>query len=86
MDFRVNLFTRRIGGSFGSKIFRINVVAVAAAVAANKLSKPIRIYLPLEANMSLTSGREQYLFSYEVTVSTFIERSKTCFFFTADRR
>lgn len=57
---------RRLGGAFGGKISRGNLVACAAAVAAAKTRKPVRVNLDLKAYMTLVGWREPYLVKYEV--------------------
>nr|XP_053649189.1 uncharacterized protein LOC128700182 isoform X1 [Cherax quadricarinatus]XP_053649190.1 uncharacterized protein LOC128700182 isoform X1 [Cherax quadricarinatus]XP_053649191.1 uncharacterized protein LOC128700182 isoform X1 [Cherax quadricarinatus]XP_053649192.1 uncharacterized protein LOC128700182 isoform X1 [Cherax quadricarinatus] len=62
----INLAVRRIGGGFGGKISRQNIVVSAAAVAAEKLKRPVRIVLDLQTHMSLVGWREPYMSKYEV--------------------
>jgi len=62
----VNTTVRRLGGSYGAKIYLPNQLATAAAVAANKLGKPVRIWLPLEDNMKLFGKRTAYVFDYKI--------------------
>ena len=63
---RVNVIVRRLGGSYGGKITRSTQVAVACAIAAHNLHKPVRIQLDLATNMALTGGRLPYYFKYKV--------------------
>jgi xanthine dehydrogenase molybdopterin-binding subunit B len=60
--------TRRLGGGFGGKISRSTLVAVACAIAASELSRPVRIALDLDTNMALTGGRLPYYCHYKVTI------------------
>ncbi len=71
---RVNVATRRLGGSYGGKISRSTLVAVACAIAASELSKPVRIALDLDANMALVGGRLPYYCQYKVTLKINIFR------------
>ncbi|RXG69500.1 Xanthine dehydrogenase [Armadillidium vulgare] len=57
---------RRIGGAYGCKISRSNLVAAASAIAAHKLKKPVRIALDIETQMTLVGWREPYYSKYKV--------------------
>ena len=63
---RVNVETRRLGGSYGGKISRSTLVATACAIAAHELSRPVRISLDLDSNMALVGGRLPYYCQYKV--------------------
>lgn len=69
-DCSINMSLRRIGGAFGGKISRCSIVACAAAVAAAKLKKPVRINLDLKTHMTLVGWREPYYATYEVSRET----------------
>ena len=43
-------------------------MAAAAAVAANKLNKPVRMVLDIETNMKLMGKRLPYLCQYKVSL------------------
>merc|ERR1711962_1767715 len=62
----VNVTVRRLGGSYGGKISLPNHVAAAAAVAANEVKRPVRLWVPLEDNMRMLGKRNQYLFDYRI--------------------
>ena len=61
---------KRLGGAFGGKIFIQNAVATATAVAANKLRRPVRLWMNLEDNMRMMGKRNPYLFDYQVELAT----------------
>ncbi|KAF2354200.1 Aldehyde oxidase/xanthine dehydrogenase molybdopterin binding [Trinorchestia longiramus] len=61
----INMSLRRIGGGFGGKITRGNLVACATAVAVRKIQKPVRVTLDLQTNMKVVGWREPYYASYE---------------------
>ena len=44
--------------------------ATAASVAAHKLKRPVRLWLPLEHCMKMLGKRNQYLFDYKVELSS----------------
>ncbi|XP_045620965.1 LOW QUALITY PROTEIN: uncharacterized protein [Procambarus clarkii] len=62
----INVSVRRIGGGFGGKISRQQLVVSAAAVAAHKLTRPVRVVLDLATHMTLVGWREPYMSKYEV--------------------
>ena len=57
---------KRLGGGFGGKGDQPSHLATAACVAANKLQRPVRLWLPLEDNMRMLGKRNQYVFDYKV--------------------
>ncbi|XP_018565775.1 indole-3-acetaldehyde oxidase-like [Anoplophora glabripennis] len=63
---RINVKVKRLGGAFGAKIVRNSLVSTAAAVAAYKLKKPVKIWMPLETNMSVIGKRYPLTSDYEV--------------------
>lgn len=65
-SFSVNVSVRRIGGSFGGKINRSHMVSSAAAVAAWKTHRPVKVALDLKTYMTLVGGREPYHSKYKV--------------------
>nr|XP_053653015.1 xanthine dehydrogenase/oxidase-like [Cherax quadricarinatus] len=67
-DNTVNVSVKRIGGGFGGKIDRCNIVAAAAALAAFKVNQPVRISLDLGTNMTAIGWREPFLCTYKVGV------------------
>jgi len=66
----VNTTITRLGGSYGAKIYLPNQLATAAAVAANKLGRPVRLWMPLEDNMRLFGKRTPYVFDYKMGLSS----------------
>ena len=56
---------KRLGGGFGGKIDQCNMVSTAAAVAAQKLRRPVRVQLDLADNMKIVGGREPHLCTYK---------------------
>ncbi|XP_068204376.1 uncharacterized protein [Palaemon carinicauda] len=62
----INVKVRRLGGGYGSKISRQNIVSSAAAVAARKLKRPVRLVADLNTNMTYAGWREPYHAAYEV--------------------
>ncbi|BET01357.1 Xanthine dehydrogenase [Nesidiocoris tenuis] len=61
----INMQVRRIGGGFGAKITRSSQVALACALAAHKLHRPVRMVLSLETNMEAIGKRDPSYCSYE---------------------
>lgn len=64
----VNVLTRRLGGGYGGKISRATLVAAACAIAANELSKPVRVALDLDSSMAIMGGRLPYYCHYKVNL------------------
>ena len=62
----VNPKVTRLGGSYGGKIYLPNHLATAAAVAAHKLGRPVRVHLPLEDNMRMLGKRCAFVFDYKL--------------------
>ena len=61
---------KRVGGAFGSKIDRCNIIATATALAAQKFRKTIRTNLDFGVNMSMIGWRDPLLYSYKVSNNT----------------
>nr|XP_018909624.1 PREDICTED: indole-3-acetaldehyde oxidase-like [Bemisia tabaci] len=64
----INVQNRRVGGAYGSKLSRCAQIAVACALAAFILRKPVRMMLPIETNMQAIGKRAPCLSTYEVSV------------------
>lgn len=60
---------RRLGGGFGAKILRNTMVSTAAALAAYKLKKPVKMWIPLKKNMTVIGKRYPFYATYEVGVN-----------------
>ncbi|KAL6005132.1 aryl-alcohol oxidase 3 [Asimina triloba] len=62
----VRVITRRVGGGFGGKSSKALPVAVACALAAYKLRRPVRTYLDRKTDMILAGGRHPMKLKYAV--------------------
>ncbi|KAL4424396.1 hypothetical protein ABPG77_005639 [Micractinium sp. CCAP 211/92] len=62
----VEAVCRRVGGGFGGKATRNLPVAVAAAVAAAKTGRPVRLEQSRATDMRLSAGRCEVLAEYDV--------------------
>ena len=60
-----------MGGAYGGKIRKPKYLAAAAAVAANKVRRPVRLVLDLQTNMEMMGKRAPYKFNY--SVKTFLK-------------
>ncbi|KAJ8955360.1 hypothetical protein NQ318_003457 [Aromia moschata] len=65
---KINVVVRRLGGAFGAKIIRNSLVSSATALAAYKLKKPVKMWLPLETNMRVIGKRHPLFGNYEAGV------------------
>ena len=63
---RVTTVVRRLGGGFGGKESNASWVAAAAALAAAKTGKPVKLRLPREIDMIATGKRHGFLYRYTV--------------------
>ncbi|XP_037080516.1 xanthine dehydrogenase-like [Pollicipes pollicipes] len=63
---KINLEVRRLGGGFGGKLSNAVPIACAAALAAIKLNRPVRIVLDVETSMAMCSSRFPHYISYQV--------------------
>lgn len=59
----------RLGGGFGDKYTRNTIISNAAALAAFKLKKPVKLWLPFENNMRILGKRCPLYGTYEVAVN-----------------
>ncbi|SDH50486.1 molybdopterin cofactor-binding domain-containing protein [Mucilaginibacter gossypii] len=57
---KVRVGTTRLGGGFGGKELRQVYVAAAAAVAANKLQRPVRLLLDRHVDMQMVGTRHPF--------------------------
>ncbi|KAM6595876.1 indole-3-acetaldehyde oxidase-like [Cannabis sativa] len=62
----VRVITRRVGGGFGGKSSKAMPVAVACALAAQKLRRPVRIYMNRKTDTILAGGRHPMKITYNV--------------------
>lgn len=67
---KVTTKTKRLGGGFGGKQHRASsILATAAAVAATKFKKPVRLFLEREMDMSITGQRHPFYAKYKAAVT-----------------
>ncbi|XP_030746527.1 xanthine dehydrogenase-like isoform X2 [Sitophilus oryzae] len=67
---KISVIVRRLGGGFGAKVSRSALIASAAALAASKLNKPVRIWMNFNDNMDIIGKRFPCLCQYEVGVNS----------------
>ncbi len=58
---------RRLGGAYGGKIDNSNLGALACAVAAQKLRRPVRLVMDIKSQMEALGKRLPYLTKYRVS-------------------
>ena len=62
----VRVECRRMGGGFGGKETQAGHLAVWAAVAANKLGRPVKLRLDRDEDFMLTGKRHPFAYAYDV--------------------
>ncbi|ERM93601.1 indole-3-acetaldehyde oxidase [Amborella trichopoda] len=65
-EHNVRIITRRVGGGFGGKGTRANLVAAACAVSAFKFRRPVRMYLDRQTDMITVGSRHPLKMFYTV--------------------
>ena len=68
-SFRINIFVRRLGGSYGAKISRSAYVSGATALASEKLRNPVRMWMNYSSNMEMMGKRMPCFVDYKVAVN-----------------
>nr|XP_027187790.1 abscisic-aldehyde oxidase-like isoform X2 [Cicer arietinum] len=63
---KVRVITRRVGGGFGGKAIKSIATAASCAVAAQKLCRPVRMYLNRKTDMIMAGGRHPMKITYSV--------------------
>ena len=63
---RVTIVVRRLGGGFGGKESNASAIAGAAALAAARTGRPVKLRLPREIDMIATGKRHGFQYRYEV--------------------
>ena len=66
MDHQVQVECRRMGGGFGGKESQSGLFACAAAVAANKLGRPVKLRLDRDDDFLVTGRRHGFDFDFDV--------------------
>ncbi|MBK1658383.1 xanthine dehydrogenase molybdopterin binding subunit [Paracraurococcus ruber] len=61
---RVTVATRRMGGGFGGKESNASWVAAAAALAARRTGRPVKLRLSRKADMAATGKRHPFLYRW----------------------
>ncbi|WJX64391.1 aryl-alcohol oxidase 3 [Trifolium repens] len=62
----VRVITRRVGGGFGGKAIKAMATAISCALAAQKLCRPVRMYLNRKTDMIMAGGRHPMKITYNV--------------------
>ena len=63
---RVTVECRRMGGGFGGKETQGGLPACAAAIAARRLARPVKVRYDRDDDITITGKRHDYLFDYDV--------------------
>jgi xanthine dehydrogenase large subunit len=63
---QVTVECRRMGGGFGGKETQGGLPACAAAIAARRLGRPVKVRYDRDDDISITGKRHDYLFDYDV--------------------
>ncbi|KAL4225425.1 hypothetical protein ACF0H5_016115 [Mactra antiquata] len=62
----VKIQVKRLGGAYGGKSSRNNIVAAACGLAAKVTNRPVRIRLPIKDNLLMCGRRFSHRFDYKV--------------------
>ncbi|PAV75668.1 hypothetical protein WR25_15164 [Diploscapter pachys] len=63
---KVVMKVKRLGGGFGGKAFQAGYIAIATAVAAHKLKRPVSTVLSRKDDMAITGKRHPFISKYRV--------------------
>ena len=63
---RISVHVRRLGGGFGGKESNASWIGAAAALAAVKTGRPVKLRLPRKTDMAVTGKRHPFLFRWDV--------------------
>lgn len=66
---RVVCKVKRLGGGFGGKESRTELVALPVALAAYRLGRPVRCMLDRDEDMAITGTRHPFYFKYKVAAT-----------------
>lgn len=50
---KITVVNKQVGGAYGAKIVKPNQIAAAAAVAAVKYNRPVKVVMDLNSNMQM---------------------------------
>ncbi|KAI4308343.1 hypothetical protein L6164_031426 [Bauhinia variegata] len=70
LEHNVRVITRRVGGGFGGKAIKSMAVATTCALAAQKLQRPVRMYMNRKTDMIMAGGRHPMKITYNVGFKT----------------
>ena len=65
----IDVKTKQLGGAYGGKITRANMVAVAASLGCYATNKPVRVALDLQTDLELLGKRFPWYAKYQIGVS-----------------
>tara|TARA_B100001741_G_scaffold136343_1_gene112249 strand:- start:1110 stop:3431 length:2322 start_codon:yes stop_codon:yes gene_type:complete len=63
---KIDCKTRRLGGGFGGKESQATIFAAIAALAANKIKKPVKLRLDRKTDMAVSGKRHDFKVKYEI--------------------
>lgn len=67
-EHKINMVLKRLGGSYGSKIYRSVQIACACALACHLTKRPVRFIMNIEANMTVVGKRFGMISDYTVEI------------------
>ncbi|KAI4305798.1 hypothetical protein L6164_029141 [Bauhinia variegata] len=65
-EHNVRVISRRVGGGFGGKAIKAIAAATSCALAAQKLERPVRMYMNRKTDMIMAGGRHPMKITYNV--------------------
>ena len=67
---QINVMVKQLGGSYGGKITRSNIVATGAALASYSIKRKVRLAIDLATNMEMVGKRFPWYAQYKIGIDS----------------